>query len=143
MIPENINYYYHKSSTNPFAKFSLLIVILLPLAVVFGLHSKLFLLVDSSNPVFPVLFVFPKLKVVEGLSNPLMDRIVMADICSLKSGIKDLKQVLSFYLTNSSLVNWGSRFFEAVMSLLFYTILTPSQRFKNGTEENCRSLLLL
>ena len=73
------------------AKFSFFIVILLPLSVVFGLQSKLFLLAESSKP---DLFVLAKFKVVVGLYIPLIDLIVIAEIWSLNSGIKDLKQVL-------------------------------------------------
>ena len=63
-----------------FAKFSLFIVKTLPFEVVFGLHNKLFRLVESSNPVFADLFVLAKFKVVVGLYIPLIDLIVIAEI---------------------------------------------------------------
>lgn len=139
----NINYYLHHYATRPFARFSFSTVTRLPFSVVFGRQRMLFFDLVSKNPVFVVLLDCLKFPVVFGLSSVLIDLIVIAEMWSLKSGMKDLNIVLSFYLMNSSRVQSGYRFLDAVISLLFSTIFVPSHKFKKGIEVNWRSLLLL
>lgn len=127
---------YHSYNIKSFARKSFSTRIL-PLEVVLGRHNKLFFV---SFAVFAVLWPFLNSTVVFGLSRVL---IVKADIYSLMSGIKDLKNVWLLFLRNYYLVYGGSLVFNAFTFLSLSIIFVPSDRFTKGIELICLSLLLL